>query len=188
MKLRAGQLPYKDDPQGWKSLLASTINQRNSGVRAFKVRQCWNSLQEKIKIKNYSETLNKHTSGVMDHFWRALWQKCKVGLCSTHHVWSWALGFELPWNFGLALQTCVTRTVTAHFCWTVEKVLWFEHLIGMIPVLYVKIIQQRNGEVQKNNTNLIWQVWFKSNHFFTGFPDINIISASSWLQKAKLCQ
>ncbi|CAF97047.1 unnamed protein product, partial [Tetraodon nigroviridis] len=36
VKLRAGQLPYKDDPQGWKSLLASTINQRKSGVRAFK--------------------------------------------------------------------------------------------------------------------------------------------------------
>nr|XP_020457532.1 anaphase-promoting complex subunit 1 [Monopterus albus] len=36
VKLRAGQLPYKDDPQGWKSLLASTINHHNSGVRAFK--------------------------------------------------------------------------------------------------------------------------------------------------------
>lgn len=37
VKLRAGQLPYKDDPQGWKSLLASTVNHRSSGVRAFKV-------------------------------------------------------------------------------------------------------------------------------------------------------
>lgn len=37
VKLRAGQLPYKDDPQGWKSLLASTVNHRNSGFRAFKV-------------------------------------------------------------------------------------------------------------------------------------------------------
>ncbi|KAM3862835.1 anaphase-promoting complex subunit 1 [Diretmus argenteus] len=36
VKLKAGQLPYKDDPQGWKSLLASTVNHRNSGVRAFK--------------------------------------------------------------------------------------------------------------------------------------------------------
>uniref|UniRef100_A0AAQ4Q8D6 Anaphase promoting complex subunit 1 n=1 Tax=Gasterosteus aculeatus aculeatus TaxID=481459 RepID=A0AAQ4Q8D6_GASAC len=36
VKLRAGQLPYKDDPQGWKSLLASSVNQRASGVRAFK--------------------------------------------------------------------------------------------------------------------------------------------------------
>ncbi|XP_041646120.1 anaphase-promoting complex subunit 1 [Cheilinus undulatus] len=36
VKLRAGQLPYKDDPQGWKSLLASTVNHQNSGVRAFK--------------------------------------------------------------------------------------------------------------------------------------------------------
>ncbi|XP_017288052.1 anaphase-promoting complex subunit 1 isoform X2 [Kryptolebias marmoratus] len=36
VKLRAGQLPYKDDPQGWKSLLTTTINHRNSGVTAFK--------------------------------------------------------------------------------------------------------------------------------------------------------
>uniref|UniRef100_A0A3Q3W0X4 Anaphase-promoting complex subunit 1 n=1 Tax=Mola mola TaxID=94237 RepID=A0A3Q3W0X4_MOLML len=36
VKLRAGQLPYKDDPQGWKSLLASTVNHCSSGVRAFK--------------------------------------------------------------------------------------------------------------------------------------------------------
>uniref|UniRef100_A0A3Q2CTV5 Anaphase-promoting complex subunit 1 n=1 Tax=Cyprinodon variegatus TaxID=28743 RepID=A0A3Q2CTV5_CYPVA len=37
VKLRAGQLPYKDDPQGWKSLLATTVNHRSSGVTAFKV-------------------------------------------------------------------------------------------------------------------------------------------------------
>ncbi|XP_063347765.1 anaphase-promoting complex subunit 1 [Pelmatolapia mariae] len=36
VKLRAGQLPYKDDPQGWKSLLATTVNHRSSGVKAFK--------------------------------------------------------------------------------------------------------------------------------------------------------
>ncbi|XP_068597126.1 anaphase-promoting complex subunit 1 [Brachionichthys hirsutus] len=36
VKLRAGQLPYKDDPQGWKSLLASSVNHHNSGVRTFK--------------------------------------------------------------------------------------------------------------------------------------------------------
>uniref|UniRef100_A0A3B3ZG24 Uncharacterized protein n=1 Tax=Periophthalmus magnuspinnatus TaxID=409849 RepID=A0A3B3ZG24_9GOBI len=36
VKLRAGQLPYKDDPQGWKSLLASTVNHRLSGAGAFK--------------------------------------------------------------------------------------------------------------------------------------------------------
>ncbi|XP_076016530.1 anaphase-promoting complex subunit 1 isoform X2 [Genypterus blacodes] len=36
VKLRAGQLPYKDDPQGWKSLMASTVNHSNSGVRSFK--------------------------------------------------------------------------------------------------------------------------------------------------------
>lgn len=36
VKLRAGQLPYKDDPQGWKSLVTTTVNHRSSGVKAFK--------------------------------------------------------------------------------------------------------------------------------------------------------
>uniref|UniRef100_A0A8C6KV63 Anaphase promoting complex subunit 1 n=1 Tax=Nothobranchius furzeri TaxID=105023 RepID=A0A8C6KV63_NOTFU len=36
VKLRAGQLPYKDDPQGWKSLLTTAVNHRSSGVTAFK--------------------------------------------------------------------------------------------------------------------------------------------------------
>ncbi|XP_046885397.1 LOW QUALITY PROTEIN: anaphase-promoting complex subunit 1 [Hypomesus transpacificus] len=36
VKLRAGQLPYKDDPRGWKSLLAPSVNNRNSEVRTFK--------------------------------------------------------------------------------------------------------------------------------------------------------
>ncbi|XP_062851927.1 anaphase-promoting complex subunit 1 [Trichomycterus rosablanca] len=36
VKLRAGQLPYKDDPLGWKSLLAPSVNNRNMEVRTFK--------------------------------------------------------------------------------------------------------------------------------------------------------
>ncbi|XP_018595771.2 anaphase-promoting complex subunit 1 isoform X3 [Scleropages formosus] len=36
VKLRAGQLPYKDDPRGWKSLLAPSVNNRNPEVRTFK--------------------------------------------------------------------------------------------------------------------------------------------------------
>ncbi|KAJ8248603.1 hypothetical protein GJAV_G00243760 [Gymnothorax javanicus] len=36
VKLRAGQLPYKDDPRGWKSLLAPNVNNRNPEVRTFK--------------------------------------------------------------------------------------------------------------------------------------------------------
>ncbi len=40
VKLRAGQLPYKDDPQGWKSLLAPNLNNRSAEVRTFKVGLC----------------------------------------------------------------------------------------------------------------------------------------------------
>uniref|UniRef100_A0A671M203 Uncharacterized protein n=1 Tax=Sinocyclocheilus anshuiensis TaxID=1608454 RepID=A0A671M203_9TELE len=36
VKLRAGQLPYKDDPQGWKSLLAPNLNNRSAEVHTFK--------------------------------------------------------------------------------------------------------------------------------------------------------
>ena len=37
MKLRAGQLSYKEDPMGWRSLLAQTVTHRNSEARLFKV-------------------------------------------------------------------------------------------------------------------------------------------------------
>uniref|UniRef100_A0A7M4F1M5 Anaphase-promoting complex subunit 1 n=1 Tax=Crocodylus porosus TaxID=8502 RepID=A0A7M4F1M5_CROPO len=36
VKLRAGQLSYKEDPKGWRSLLAQTVTHRNSEARAFK--------------------------------------------------------------------------------------------------------------------------------------------------------
>ncbi|XP_073484146.1 anaphase-promoting complex subunit 1 [Aquarana catesbeiana] len=36
VKLRAGQLSYKEDPMGWRSLLAQTVTLRNSEARTFK--------------------------------------------------------------------------------------------------------------------------------------------------------
>ncbi|MBZ3885433.1 Anaphase-promoting complex subunit 1 [Sciurus carolinensis] len=36
VKLRAGQLSYKEDPMGWQSLLAQTVANRNSEARTFK--------------------------------------------------------------------------------------------------------------------------------------------------------
>ncbi|NXY32616.1 APC1 protein, partial [Pomatorhinus ruficollis] len=36
LELRAGQLSYKEDPMGWRSLLAETVTHRNSEARAFK--------------------------------------------------------------------------------------------------------------------------------------------------------
>ncbi|XP_075452467.1 anaphase-promoting complex subunit 1 [Ascaphus truei] len=36
VKLRAGQLSYKEDPMGWHSLLAQTVTRRNSEARSFK--------------------------------------------------------------------------------------------------------------------------------------------------------
>ncbi|XP_030051793.1 anaphase-promoting complex subunit 1 [Microcaecilia unicolor] len=36
VKLRAGQLSYKEDPMGWRSLLTQTVTHRNSEARSFK--------------------------------------------------------------------------------------------------------------------------------------------------------
>ncbi|XP_075719012.1 anaphase-promoting complex subunit 1 [Rhinoderma darwinii] len=36
VKLRAGQLSYKEDPMGWRSLLAQSVTHRNSEARSFK--------------------------------------------------------------------------------------------------------------------------------------------------------
>ncbi|XP_041866489.1 anaphase-promoting complex subunit 1 isoform X2 [Melanotaenia boesemani] len=62
VKLRAGQLPYKDDPQGWKSLLATTVNHRNSGVRAFKPEAISTFTSEPALI-SFAEFFCKTTDG-----------------------------------------------------------------------------------------------------------------------------
>lgn len=50
VKLRAGQLPYKDDPQGWKSLLAPNLNNRSAEVRTFKVGLCARNITERASV------------------------------------------------------------------------------------------------------------------------------------------
>uniref|UniRef100_A0A8C8G337 Anaphase-promoting complex subunit 1 n=1 Tax=Oncorhynchus tshawytscha TaxID=74940 RepID=A0A8C8G337_ONCTS len=57
VKLRAGQLPYKDDPRGWKSLLAPNVNNRNSEVRTFKVQTSWLSTAHVSPLVNKRDTL-----------------------------------------------------------------------------------------------------------------------------------
>ncbi|CAG6016544.1 unnamed protein product [Menidia menidia] len=63
VKLRAGQLPYKDDPQGWKSLLATTVNHRNSGVRAFKPEAISTFTSEPALI-SFAEFFCKSSDGI----------------------------------------------------------------------------------------------------------------------------
>lgn len=72
VKLRAGQLPYKDDPRGWKSLLAASVNNRNPEVRTFKVCQCgWFKKKKKkrrkcqIKVQTIQQTC---LSGTLEIF------------------------------------------------------------------------------------------------------------------------
>uniref|UniRef100_A0A8C8DW23 Anaphase-promoting complex subunit 1 n=1 Tax=Oryzias sinensis TaxID=183150 RepID=A0A8C8DW23_9TELE len=63
VKLRAGQLPYKDDPQGWKSLLATAINHLNSGVRAFKPEAISTFTSEPVLI-SFAEFFCKTSEGM----------------------------------------------------------------------------------------------------------------------------
>uniref|UniRef100_A0A3B4V8D4 Anaphase promoting complex subunit 1 n=1 Tax=Seriola dumerili TaxID=41447 RepID=A0A3B4V8D4_SERDU len=63
VKLRAGQLPYKDDPQGWKSLLASSVNHRNSGVRAFKPEAISTFTSEPVLV-SFAEFFCKTSEGM----------------------------------------------------------------------------------------------------------------------------
>uniref|UniRef100_A0A665TF09 Anaphase promoting complex subunit 1 n=1 Tax=Echeneis naucrates TaxID=173247 RepID=A0A665TF09_ECHNA len=63
VKLRAGQLPYKDDPQGWKSLVASTVNHRNSGVRAFKPEAIATFTSEPVLV-SFAEFFCKTSEGM----------------------------------------------------------------------------------------------------------------------------
>ncbi|XP_034407430.1 anaphase-promoting complex subunit 1 isoform X2 [Cyclopterus lumpus] len=63
VKLRAGQLPYKDDPQGWKSLLASTVNHRSSGIRAFKP-EAISTFTSEPALVSFAEFFCKTSEGV----------------------------------------------------------------------------------------------------------------------------
>ncbi|KAM9809546.1 anaphase-promoting complex subunit 1 [Syngnathus typhle] len=65
VKLRAGQLPYKDDPQGWKSLLGSAVTQRSSGVRAFKL-EAISTFTSEPALLSFAEFFCK-TSGGAKH-------------------------------------------------------------------------------------------------------------------------
>lgn len=63
VKLRAGQLPYKDDPQGWKSLLASTVNHRHSGAVPFKP-EAISVLTSDPALVSFTELFCKYTEGM----------------------------------------------------------------------------------------------------------------------------
>uniref|UniRef100_A0A3Q3B1W3 Anaphase promoting complex subunit 1 n=1 Tax=Kryptolebias marmoratus TaxID=37003 RepID=A0A3Q3B1W3_KRYMA len=84
VKLRAGQLPYKDDPQGWKSLLTTTINHRNSGVTAFKPEAISTFTSEPALI-SFAEFFCK-TSEAMKHdtlvLFSAMLYECVTQECS----------------------------------------------------------------------------------------------------------
>lgn len=62
VKLRAGQLSYKEDPMGWQSLLAQTVANRNSEARAFKVVLIGRNDGREGIVPNLSSPPATHTS------------------------------------------------------------------------------------------------------------------------------
>ncbi|XP_037553834.1 anaphase-promoting complex subunit 1 [Nematolebias whitei] len=86
VKLRAGQLPYKDDPQGWKSLLTAFINHRNSGVTAFKPEAISNFTSEPALI-SFAEFFCKTPEAMKDRkdtfvLFSAMLYECVMQECS----------------------------------------------------------------------------------------------------------
>ncbi|KAJ3609963.1 hypothetical protein NHX12_022057 [Muraenolepis orangiensis] len=62
VKLRAGRLPYKEDPQGWKSLLASKVNQHSSKLQAFKPEDI-STFTSDAALVSFSELFCKDSTG-----------------------------------------------------------------------------------------------------------------------------
>ncbi|XP_059929879.1 anaphase-promoting complex subunit 1 isoform X4 [Gadus macrocephalus] len=62
VKLRAGRLPYKEDPQGWKSLLSSKVNQHSSKLQAFKPEDISNFTSD-AALLSFSELFCKDSTG-----------------------------------------------------------------------------------------------------------------------------
>ncbi|KAM9365814.1 anaphase-promoting complex subunit 1 isoform 2-T3 [Pholidichthys leucotaenia] len=82
VKLRAGQLPYKDDPQGWKSLMATTIN---TGVRAFKP-EAISTFTSEPALLSFSELFCKSLEGIKHReetllFFSAMLYECVMQEC-----------------------------------------------------------------------------------------------------------
>ncbi|KAK0145167.1 Anaphase-promoting complex subunit 1 [Merluccius polli] len=62
VKLRAGRLPYKEDPQGWKSLLSSKVNQHSSKLQAFKPEDI-STFTSDAALVSFSELFCKDSTG-----------------------------------------------------------------------------------------------------------------------------
>ncbi|RXN09443.1 anaphase-promoting complex subunit 1-like protein [Labeo rohita] len=93
VKLRAGQLPYKDDPQGWKSLLAPNLNNRSAEVRTFKKQETvalLSAILYECVTQEYPEMLPTHIS--IDQAVRTLE---RGDLCETFSLWQMKLVLEL---------------------------------------------------------------------------------------------
>ncbi|XP_078504893.1 anaphase-promoting complex subunit 1 [Lissotriton helveticus] len=63
VKLRAGQLSYKEDPKGWRSLLTQTVTHRNSEAQAFKP-EAISTFTSDPALLSFSEYFCKPTTNI----------------------------------------------------------------------------------------------------------------------------
>uniref|UniRef100_A0A671SR67 Anaphase-promoting complex subunit 1-like n=1 Tax=Sinocyclocheilus anshuiensis TaxID=1608454 RepID=A0A671SR67_9TELE len=96
VKLRAGQLPYKDDPQGWKSLLAPNLNNRSAEVRTFKP-EAISTFTSDVALVSFAEYFCRASENMKE----TRFPHCAVrtldrdNLCETFSLWQMKLVLEL---------------------------------------------------------------------------------------------
>lgn len=162
VKLRAGQLPYKDDPQGWKSLLASTVNHRHSGAVAFKP-EAISTLTSDPALVSFTELFCKYTEGMKHRedtvvMFSAMLYECVTQECPemlpTYIAIEQAVG---ALQGGDLLQTFPL--------WQLRLVLelWDRRLLRGAETRHGALLTSEFLPVMKNMVDVILDKWLKEN-------------------------
>lgn len=162
VKLRAGQLPYKDDPQGWKSLLASTVNHRHPGAVAFKP-EAISALTSDPALVSFTELFCKYTEGMKHRedtlvLFSAMLYECVTQECPemlpTYIAIEQAVG---ALQGGDLLQTFPL--------WQLRLVLelWDRRLLKGTETQHGALLTSEFLPVMKNMVDVILDKWLKDN-------------------------
>ncbi|CAL1577909.1 unnamed protein product [Knipowitschia caucasica] len=162
VKLRAGQLPYKDDPQGWKSLLASTVNHRHSGAGAFKPEAISTLTSDPVLVSfaqlfcnNSEEMKNREETLVL---FSAMLYECVTQECPemlpTYIAIEQAVGAlrqgDLPQTFSLWQLRLVVE-------------LWDSRVMKGFESRHAALLTSEFLPVMKNMVDVILDKWLKDN-------------------------
>ncbi|KAJ0067016.1 hypothetical protein NL108_006265, partial [Boleophthalmus pectinirostris] len=163
VKLRAGQLPYKDDPQGWKSLLASSVNHRLSGAGAFKPGAISTLTSDPVLV-SFAELFCKNSEGMKHQreetlvLFSAMLYECVTQECPemlpTYIAIEQAVG---ALRQGALLQTFPL--------WQLRLVLelWDSRLLRGSDSRHGALLTSEFLPVMKNMVDVILDKWLKDN-------------------------